>query len=43
MVPRALYLYRDGRDLLYHRYGTLEPWTISSNVSSGCFACCLKT
>jgi len=34
--PRALYLYRDGRDLLYRIHGTLEPWTIGSNVSSGC-------
>lgn len=36
MGPRALYLYRDGRDLLYRIHGTLEPWTIGSNVSSGC-------
>ena len=36
MGPRALYLYRDGSDLLYRIHGTLEPWTIGSNVSSGC-------
>ncbi|MGE0213126.1 MAG: L,D-transpeptidase [Parvibaculaceae bacterium] len=34
--PRALYLYRDGRDLGYRLHGTLEPWTIGTNVSSGC-------
>jgi lipoprotein-anchoring transpeptidase ErfK/SrfK len=36
MGPRALYLYRDGRDLLYRIHGTLEPWTIGSDISSGC-------
>jgi len=36
MGPRALHLYRDGRDLLYRFHGTLEPWTIGSDVSSGC-------
>jgi lipoprotein-anchoring transpeptidase ErfK/SrfK len=34
--PRAMYLYRDGRDLLYRIHGTVEPWTIGSDVSSGC-------
>lgn len=34
--PRALYLYRDGADLGYRFHGTLEPWTIGSDVSSGC-------
>jgi lipoprotein-anchoring transpeptidase ErfK/SrfK len=34
--PRAMYLYRDGRDLLYRIHGTVEPWTIGANVSSGC-------
>lgn len=34
--PRALYLFRDGKDLLYRLHGTLEPWSIGSNVSSGC-------
>jgi lipoprotein-anchoring transpeptidase ErfK/SrfK len=34
--PRALYLYRDGQDLGYRLHGTLEPWTIGSDVSSGC-------
>jgi lipoprotein-anchoring transpeptidase ErfK/SrfK len=34
--PRALYLYRDGRDTLYRLHGTTEPWTIGTMVSSGC-------
>jgi len=34
--PRALYLFRNGRDLGYRLHGTLEPWSIGSNVSSGC-------
>ena len=34
--PRALYLHRDGRDLGYRIHGTLEPWSIGSDVSSGC-------
>ena len=34
--PRALYLYRDGRDLGYRLHGTVEPWSIGSDVSSGC-------
>ncbi|WP_229428676.1 L,D-transpeptidase [Microvirga pudoricolor] len=34
--PRAMYLYRDGRDLLYRIHGTTEPWTIGTDVSSGC-------
>jgi lipoprotein-anchoring transpeptidase ErfK/SrfK len=34
--PRAMYLYRDGQDLLYRIHGTVEPWTIGSDVSSGC-------
>jgi len=34
--PRANYLYRDGKDLLYRIHGTVEPWTIGSDVSSGC-------
>lgn len=34
--PRALYLYRNGNDLGYRLHGTTEPWTIGSNVSSGC-------
>lgn len=33
---RALYLYRDGRDLGYRIHGTTEPWTIGWDVSSGC-------
>lgn len=33
---RALYLYQGGRDTLYRIHGTNEPWTIGTNVSSGC-------
>ena len=34
--PRAMYLYKDGRDTLYRLHGTTEPWTIGTMVSSGC-------
>jgi lipoprotein-anchoring transpeptidase ErfK/SrfK len=34
--PRALYLYKDGKDTYYRLHGTLEPWTIGTMVSSGC-------
>jgi lipoprotein-anchoring transpeptidase ErfK/SrfK len=34
--PRALYLYRDGKDLGYRLHGSLEPWLIGQDVSSGC-------
>lgn len=34
--PRALYLYRDGKDTYYRLHGTVEPWTIGTMVSSGC-------
>ncbi|GHA20939.1 hypothetical protein GCM10007989_15130 [Devosia pacifica] len=33
---RALYLYRNGRDTLFRIHGTTEPYTIGTNVSSGC-------
>lgn len=33
---RALYLYQGNRDTLYRIHGTFEPWTIGTNVSSGC-------
>ena len=33
---RALYLYQGNVDTLYRIHGTNEPWTIGSNVSSGC-------
>ncbi len=33
---RALYLWQDNRDTLFRIHGTIEPWTIGSNVSSGC-------
>jgi len=34
--PRAMYLYRDGADLGYRLHGSLEPWLIGQDVSSGC-------
>lgn len=34
--PRALYLFRDGRDIGYRLHGTTEPWSIGSDASSGC-------
>ncbi|CAA0111501.1 Uncharacterised protein [Starkeya nomas] len=34
--PRALYLYKNGQDTLYRLHGTTEPWTIGTQVSSGC-------
>ena len=34
--PRAMYLYRNGQDLGYRLHGTLEPWTIGGDASSGC-------
>jgi lipoprotein-anchoring transpeptidase ErfK/SrfK len=33
---RALYLWQGNKDTLYRIHGTNEPWTIGSNVSSGC-------
>jgi lipoprotein-anchoring transpeptidase ErfK/SrfK len=33
---RAIYLYNGGRDTLFRIHGTTEPWTIGTNVSSGC-------
>jgi len=34
--PRALYLYRDGKDTYFRLHGTIEPETIGQAVSSGC-------
>jgi lipoprotein-anchoring transpeptidase ErfK/SrfK len=34
--PRALYLYRGGRDTYFRLHGTTEPETIGTAVSSGC-------
>jgi lipoprotein-anchoring transpeptidase ErfK/SrfK len=34
--PRAHYLYRNGKDLVYRIHGTTEPWSIGTDVSSGC-------
>jgi lipoprotein-anchoring transpeptidase ErfK/SrfK len=33
---RALYLWSGQKDTLYRIHGTNEPWTIGTNVSSGC-------
>jgi lipoprotein-anchoring transpeptidase ErfK/SrfK len=33
---RAIYLYSGPRDTLFRIHGTTEPWTIGTNVSSGC-------
>ena len=33
---RAMYLYFGGKDTLYRIHGTNEPWTIGTNISSGC-------
>ena len=33
---RAMYLWQNNKDTLYRIHGTLEPWTIGTNVSSGC-------
>ena len=34
--PRAMYLWQGNKDTLYRIHGTVEPWTIGRNVSSGC-------
>lgn len=34
--PRALYLYDGDRDTLFRLHGTIEPWSIGEQVSSGC-------
>jgi lipoprotein-anchoring transpeptidase ErfK/SrfK len=33
---RAMYLWQGRKDTLYRIHGTFEPWTIGTNVSSGC-------
>jgi lipoprotein-anchoring transpeptidase ErfK/SrfK len=33
---RAMYLWQNNKDTLYRVHGTIEPWTIGKNVSSGC-------
>ncbi len=33
---RAIYLFEGNRDTLYRIHGTIEPWSIGLNVSSGC-------
>ncbi|WP_274628368.1 L,D-transpeptidase [Arvimicrobium flavum] len=34
--PRALYLHRDGADTGYRFHGTIQPWSIGTDASSGC-------
>ncbi|MGO7924883.1 L,D-transpeptidase, partial [Rhizobium ruizarguesonis] len=34
--PRAMYLHGDGVDTGYRFHGTLEPWSIGKDESSGC-------
>lgn len=34
--PRAMYLHNNGGDTGYRLHGTLEPWSIGNDVSSGC-------
>lgn len=34
--PRALYLYDGDRDTMFRLHGTIEPWSIGTQVSSGC-------
>ncbi|WP_087000053.1 L,D-transpeptidase [Rhizobium sullae] len=34
--PRAMYLYEGDSDTIYRIHGTVEPWTIGLDVSSGC-------
>ena len=34
--PRALYLYDGDRDTMFRIHGTIEPWSIGQQVSSGC-------
>ncbi|MGI9462912.1 MAG: L,D-transpeptidase [Aestuariivirgaceae bacterium] len=33
---RAIYLFEGKRDTLYRIHGTIEPWSIGLNISSGC-------
>jgi lipoprotein-anchoring transpeptidase ErfK/SrfK len=33
---RAMYLWQGNKDTLFRIHGTVEPWTIGKNVSSGC-------
>jgi lipoprotein-anchoring transpeptidase ErfK/SrfK len=33
---RAMYLWQNNKDTLFRIHGTIEPWTIGKNVSSGC-------
>jgi lipoprotein-anchoring transpeptidase ErfK/SrfK len=33
---RAMYLWQDDKDTLYRIHGTVEPWSIGHNASSGC-------
>ncbi|MBP1852455.1 L,D-transpeptidase [Rhizobium halophytocola] len=33
---RAMYLYRDGHDIMFRIHGTNQPWSIGQAMSSGC-------
>ena len=33
---RAMYLFEGNRDTIYRIHGTVEPWSIGLNISSGC-------
>ena len=36
LSARGMYLYREGSDIGYRLHGTLEPWSIGKDASSGC-------
>jgi len=36
LSARGMYLHRDGADTGYRLHGTLEPWSIGTDASSGC-------
>jgi len=36
LSARGMYLFRDGSDIGYRLHGTLEPWSIGTDASSGC-------
>ena len=36
LSARGMYLFREGSDIGYRLHGTLEPWSIGTDASSGC-------
>jgi lipoprotein-anchoring transpeptidase ErfK/SrfK len=34
--PRAMYLFNDQGDTGYRMHGTVQPWSIGTDASSGC-------